>query len=67
MLDNIDWKLLREQKEVLLEVLDETAIQRHEDALCGILHLIDSIQDDAVRGGVCSPVDPVEVFGEEGA
>ncbi|TET59641.1 MAG: hypothetical protein E3J47_08130 [Candidatus Stahlbacteria bacterium] len=56
---NIDWVLLRKQKLTLLEVIipyfGET-----EDNLIGILHLIDSIQDSAVKSGKWTEK---EVFG----
>lgn len=69
-----DWKLLREQKEHLLEVITSTVPdtsnsfgllhvsmnkQQHL-ALQGILHLIDSIQDDAVDS---QGLSEEEVFG----
>jgi hypothetical protein len=43
---NTDWKMLREQKQTLLNVIGaaDTTAQEH---LTGILHLIDSIQDSA--------------------
>jgi len=63
---NIDWALLREQKEDLLSVIhllqsesDESA-QKQADSLIGILHLIDSIQDEAVDSGEFTEK---EVFG----
>jgi len=58
MIDSIkymDWKLLRKQKQSLLEVISgqEVTTDRKDD-LDGILHTIDAIQDDAV-----------DTFGEE--
>ena len=49
---NVDWNLLHEQKLVLLEMLnsiprDSTAGQ----ALSGILHLLDALQDEAAEEG----------------
>ncbi len=49
---NVDWNLLHEQKLVLLEMLnsitrDSTAGQ----ALSGIIHLLDALQDEAAGGG----------------
>lgn len=46
---NMDWKLLREQKVHLLNVLStEVLLPEEYDALEGILHLIDAVQDHAV-------------------
>ena len=62
-----DWKLLREQKEHLVEILmDEDEIIRlryspaHKASLDGILHLIDGLQDEAA----CK-IGYTAVFGEE--
>jgi len=49
---NVDWDLLHEQKLVLLEMLnsiprDSTAGQ----ALAGIIHLLDALQDEAAEEG----------------
>jgi len=54
---NIDWKLLRIQKQVLLDM-----IQQHPsvDELDGVLHLIDYIQDEAAQ----QIGDEKVVFGE---
>jgi len=48
-INNIDWKLLREQKEWLLSISDVD-----ERNLDGVLNLIDHIQDQAVEQGVAS-------------
>ena len=46
VLRKIDWKLLRKQKEWLLERNDRS---KHERELCnGLIHLLDAIQDCAV-------------------
>jgi hypothetical protein len=58
----VDWPLLREQKQTLLKVIDESAVCRRparERDLTGILHLIDAVQDKAVEEGVSEEV----VFG----
>ena len=65
----IDWKLLREQKESLVGLISRMAgtipegdimiTQQDFDHMMGILHLIDSIQDDAVD---CGKVDEKTVF-----
>jgi hypothetical protein len=41
-----NWKMLREQKQTLLNVI-EAADEDDQEHLTGILHLIDSIQDSA--------------------
>ena len=55
--DSIDWKLLRQQKLHLLEVLGDLGSvgsqlnepeSEHEKSLTGILHLIDYLQEVAV-------------------
>ena len=49
---NVDWDLLHEQKLVLLEmrnsVPDESTAGQ---ALSGIIHLLDALQDEAVEQG----------------
>ena len=45
----IDWGLLRTQKADLIDIIQGDKIESSQrDSLVGILHLIDSIQDDAV-------------------
>jgi len=44
----IDWVVLKKQKEDLLKVIDENSNSETKDSLTGILNLIDSIQDHAV-------------------
>ena len=44
----IDWEQLKSQKLLVLEAIDDTNSERIADALTGILHLIDDIQDHAV-------------------
>lgn len=56
----IDWALLRRQKLTLLQVIDKTTPDMALD-LCGILHLIDCIQDEAAAN---SEIGIKEVFGE---
>ncbi len=51
-LDRVDWDRLHQQKLVLLNVLD--AMDRDTptaEALCGIVHLLDALQDDAAEAG----------------
>lgn len=66
LLNNIDWSLLREQKQQLLHSIDlydlpsqgEVA-RATRDRLVGIVHLLDALQDCAVQTGM--PED--KVFG----
>jgi hypothetical protein len=44
-----NWKLLREQKQTLLAVIDATTHDKDADHLTGILHFIDYIQDEAAK------------------
>jgi len=56
-LSHVDWKLLRSQKQTLTNVISTSAgIQSDEttEALTGLLHLLDHIQDQAA-----------EIIGEE--
>lgn len=49
-LNNVDWDLLHEQKLVLLEMLN--SIPRDSaagQALFGIIHLLDALQDEAAE------------------
>jgi hypothetical protein len=57
---NIDWALLRRQKLVLMQVIDKATPDVALE-LCGILHLIDTIQDIAAAN---SEIGIKEVFGE---
>jgi hypothetical protein len=46
---NVDWKLLQQQKAILLTVINKDEINpREKEGLEGILNLIDSLQDSAV-------------------
>ena len=51
-LDRVDWELLHRQKLVLLNVLD--TMDRNSpiaEALWGLVHLLDALQDDAAAAG----------------
>lgn len=51
-LNNVDWDLLHQQKLVLLRVLD--GMDRDSptaEALWGLVHLLDALQDDAAEAG----------------
>lgn len=49
---NPDWKLLREQKNELLNLVENTDLDAHHEAIAGITNLIDFIQDQAVESGI---------------
>jgi hypothetical protein len=51
-LDHVDWPLLNQQKAALLELLD--GLDRDSptaEALSGIVHLLDALQDEAAARG----------------
>ena len=51
-LQNIDWDLLHRQKSVLVRMRTNVAEKSPEfEALSGIIHLLDAIQDEAVDQG----------------
>ena len=51
-LSKVDWSLLHQQKLVLLAIRDRHGDRSSEfDALSGIIHLLDALQDDAVADG----------------
>lgn len=51
-LNGIDWDLLHRQKRVLVEHLSRDKLNTADtQALWGIVHLIDALQDDAVAAG----------------
>jgi hypothetical protein len=50
--DHIDWHLLHRQKLVLLGIRNRFPQKSPEhDALSGVIHLLDALQDDAVETG----------------
>jgi hypothetical protein len=49
--NNIDWKLLREQKSTLVLMSEDEWSKEKQDALIGIINLLDSFQDTAVSEG----------------
>jgi len=63
VIEKIDWKLLGEQKQDLIMVLDVLSAElgSKKESLVGILNLLDSIQDDAVDTGIATEE---EVFGD---
>ncbi len=65
LLNQVDWDLLHQQKLVLLAIRREQCEGSPEaDALSGIIHLLDALQDDAVSDGRWAfPDEPSE--GEE--
>ncbi len=53
-LNRVDWNLLHEQKLVLLAMRKQHHKGSAEaDALSGIVHLLDALQDDAAADGPC--------------
>ncbi len=60
-LDRVDWALLHQQKLVLLKQLNDGHLEpSDEEALWGIVHLLDALQDDAVTAGRWAfPDEPV--------
>ena len=56
---NIDYALLREQKEYLLTVLTKPLDSKTRN---GLVHLLDALQDEAVETGAATPQ---EVFGPD--
>lgn len=48
----IDWELLRQQKETLVDVISQYRLSKTQEKLTGILHLLDAIQDDAESAGL---------------
>ena len=61
-LSNIDWPLLRQQKLALVSASLPAHSADSDDALDGIIHLIDHIQDSMVESGVMTET---EVFGKQ--
>lgn len=60
---HIDWKLLRDQKETLVSMtIGDSISKNQEDAIIGILNLLDEFQDVAVEEGYATEE---EVFGED--
>ena len=61
---NVDWKLLREQKEYLVtltDTIDPMGLTGEVEVLDGIIHFIDAFQDWSVDQGNATEA---EVFGE---
>lgn len=66
-LNQIDWSLLRNQKTLLLETINNNAVSpMHKKALEGILHLIDAVQDYAVDEMGISEMHVFDFEQEEG-
>ena len=65
-LDGVDWELLHQQKLVLLTVLDN--VDRNlptAEALWGLVHLLDGLQDDAAAAGLWAfPGEPAGSRGD---
>jgi hypothetical protein len=56
----IDWKLLREQKSWLLDIVDASPSTTQVNNALGLVHLLDALQDRAVH---VDGVSELEVFG----
>ncbi len=65
-LNRVDWDLLHRQKRVLVERLSNNQLKQSEaEALWGIVHLLDALQDDAAAAGRWTfPGDRVKKGGE---
>lgn len=51
-LNKVDWELLHRQKLTLLAIRDRQCMGSAEsEALSGIIHLVDALQDDAATDG----------------
>jgi hypothetical protein len=52
-LSGVNWTMLRQQKEILIQIRDDLGTSAHnalkEATLSGIIHLIDHIQDQAAE------------------
>ena len=54
---NVDWEMLRSQKETIMVLsVDSRLNETEQDAMHGILHLIESIQDSIVDDGIASEI-----------
>lgn len=58
-IENVDWKLLRRQKQTVLDALARPGITKDDPDLDGLVNFLDHIQDQAVAAGVPEK----EVFG----
>jgi hypothetical protein len=47
-IEKIDWDLLRDQKQTLVNLINESVDQKEQDHLTGLYNLLTSIQDYAV-------------------
>lgn len=51
-LNKVDWDLLHKQKQILVAMRAKLPEQSSEyEALSGVIHLLDALQDDAVADG----------------
>lgn len=52
-LKNVDWELLHRQKRAVMTLLDsKRLLARETEALSGLVHLLDALQDDASAAGL---------------
>lgn len=61
-IQKIDWKLLKEQKSILFDIIQDIDDAEKVNALEGIIYLIDAIQDYAVDE---LEIDEQTVFGDD--
>ena len=69
--ENIDWEMLKKQKVTLLEVITFLEVPTNTgftssqvDSLLGIIHLIDNVQDNAVKSGKWEEEEVFNLSGE---
>ena len=64
-LQNVDWDLLHQQKLTLLAIRErQRPASGEHDALSGIIHLLDALQDEAAEDGRWTFPNEDEVQGE---
>ena len=61
-IQKIDWKLLKEQKSILFDIIQDIDDAEKVNALEGIIYLIDAMQDYAVDE---LEIDEQTVFGDD--
>jgi hypothetical protein len=65
-LNRVDWDLLHEQKQILVTMRATLPEQSSEfEALSGVVHLLDALQDDAVADGRWTLANEDEMQGDK--
>ena len=65
-LNRVDWDLLHEQKQVLVTMRATLPRESREyEALSGVIHLLDALQDDAVADGLWTFPNQDEMQGDK--